>query len=168
MNHKLCEQNVILLTDREKFINAASIFGEGEIYFSNPNYNLVGDYSKACKCGDLDTVWLYEVAHEKQLQRTALFHHFLTPFWANYDKGHTKLEANEKYLIFLKVIDEVKHAMTVYDRDEITDAIRTILEIPNSEIERLDNGKMWHDYYLHGYREHCMKILKKDKKDLYW
>ena len=160
---------LINLSDREKFVNAISEIAEGNIHWENVNYNLVGDYSKSVNCGDMDTVIFYDVAHEKQLQRESLFMHLVTPFWATYDEKHTKLPSNEKYLIFLKLMRECKNVYPLETLEEIKFAMEAKLNLSAKELERLNNGKMWHDFhFLPHYQNYALPLLKKDSKGFYW
>lgn len=162
------EQHVINLTDKERFVNAVAEIAEGDFHPSNVKYNLVGDYSKAVGCGDLDTFILYEIAHEKQHQRVCMFSHMVKPFWANYDKEHTSLTLQEKYLIFLKVLNEVGNIFSLEIREEILYAMEDILNITPAESGHYQNGKMWHDYYLDGYEEYAISRMKRDSQGLYF
>ena len=160
---------LINLSDRERFVNAISEIAEGNIHWENVNYNLVGDYSKCVQCGDMDTIIFYDVAHEKQLQRESLFTHLVTPFWATYDVNHTKLPSNEKYLIFLKLMRECKNVYPMETLEEIKFAMEANLNLSAKELERLNNGKMWHDFYLiPHYKSYALPMLKRDSKGLYF
>lgn len=162
-------QYLINLSDKERFINAVSEIAEGDIHWENVRYNLVGDYSKAINCGDLDTFYFYEVAHEKNQQRLAMFGHMLEPFWSAYDPEHTKLTNSEKFLIFLKIMREVRNVYPLSELEGIFYAMEDKLNITPKESGRLQNGKMWHDYYLiPHYENYALPLLKRDSKGLYF
>lgn len=162
-------QFLINLSDKQRFINSIAEIAEGEIHWENYKYNLVGDYSKAVDCGDLDTFYFYEVAHEKQHQRVAMFYHMVSPFWANYDTEHTKLSKDEKFLIFLKVLRECRNVYPLETLEEIVYAMEDKLNITPAESGKLQNGKMWHDYYLiPHYENYALPLIKRDSKGLYF
>lgn len=168
MTDKLNGQFLINLNQKQRFINAVSEILEGDFHPSNIKLNLVGDYSKSVECGGLDSAVLYDVMHEKEDMRRAMFLHMIKPFWATYDAEKTKLSKDEKFLIFLKIMRECANVYPTDTLSEIIYAMQVALDINEDEAYWLQNGKMWHDYYLGDYEPYALAKLKKGSKGFYW
>ncbi len=153
-------RDFILLDDREKFINIVSEIFEGNFHFTNIKLNLASQYSKCTGCGNLDSFILYEIKHEKDHLRKCLFSHLVNDFSITYNSLHTNLLPSEKFIIFLKVIQEVRNVYGLETCIEIFKSFCEMIQILPSDIGRLQNGKMWHDYYFNGFVEYASKFLK--------
>ena len=140
---------------------------EGDFHPANPKLNLVGDYSKCVEAGDLDSMILYEIVHEKEQMRHAMFMHMMEPFWAGYNTELTNLEGAEKFLIFLKILREVRHVYDIDTLAEIVNAMQLRLDVSDEKGNLLVNGKMWHDYFMNGYESYAMSKMSSDSLGFY-